>query len=108
MERKSKAETFVGFVVRARKCKIGFNACATLKKADLMIVCKTASLNSKKEALSLSKKLKCELISFNDQTLEELTHKENAKVMAVVDKSLSEAIKKEAQNEFTVVIWENN
>ena len=107
MENKTKAQTFVGFVVRSRKYKIGFNACATMKKADLMIICKTASENSKKEGLSLSKKLKCELISFNNENLCDLVHRENAKIMAISDKALANAIKMQTQGEFTVVSQEN-
>ena len=108
MENKTKAQTFVGFAVRSRKFKIGLNACATMKRAELMIICKTASENSKKEGLSLSKKLRCELICFKDEKLEDLVHRENAKIMAISDKALANAIKKEAQDEFTVVSQENN
>ena len=107
MENKTKAQTFVGFAVRSRKFKIGFNACATMKKAELMIICRTASENSKKEGISLSKKLRCELITFNNEDLCDLVHRENAKVMAISDKALANAIKTQAQCEFTVVSQEN-
>ena len=37
MENKTKAETFIGFAIRARKSRIGVNASLTLKKANLVI-----------------------------------------------------------------------
>lgn len=92
MEIKSKAETFIGFAMRTGKYRIGLNAVATLKKASLMIVCKTASENTVKSAEKLAKKLSCPLIVHSNKTLEEITHRENAKVMAIIDKDLSKAI----------------
>lgn len=96
---KSKAETFIGFSIRAGKYKIGFNACATLKKANLIIVCNSASENSKKEAESLSKRFKCPLLE-SVKPLSSLTHKENAKVMAITDTALATAIINQSENDF--------
>ena len=56
LENKTKAQTFIGFAIRARKCKIGMNALQTLKTIDLMICCKTASDNTKKQAQKIAKK----------------------------------------------------
>ncbi len=92
MQERSKAETFIGFALRARKCKIGLNAACTLKKAELVIVCGTASENTKNDATKLAKKLRCEVLETTGKTLEELTHKENVKVMAITDKALAKAI----------------
>lgn len=78
-----------------------------MKKAELMIICKTASENSKKEGISLARKLRCDLICFNEKTLEELTFRENAKIMAIADKGIANAIKTQAKEEFTVVSQEN-
>ena len=97
---KSKAETFVGFAIRSGKYKIGFNACQTLKRANLLIVCNTASENSKKEAISLSKKLKCQLVESVIFTLSQLTHRENAKIMAITDTKLAQAILSQTENDF--------
>ncbi len=97
---KSKAETFVGFAIRSGKYKIGFNACATLKRANLLIVCSTASENSKKEAISLSKKLKCQVVESVVKTLSQLTHRENAKIMAITDTKLAQAILSQTENDF--------
>ena len=102
MENKTKAQTFIGFAIRARKCKIGTNAVATLKKANLVIVCHTAADNTKKEADKLAKKFKCPIIETVGVRLEEITHKENAKVMAIADRELSLAILNNSENDFNV------
>ena len=93
MENKTKAETFIGFAIRARKSRIGVNASLTLKKANLVIVCSSASENTKKDADKLAKR-------FNCPVLEEFTHRENAKVMSVCDKKLSEAILNNSEEDF--------
>ena len=92
METKTKAETFIGFAMRTGKFRIGANAAATLKKASLMIVCNTASENTKKDAEKLAKKFHCPLLEPTEKTLGQMTHRENAKVMAIADKELSKAI----------------
>ena len=97
---KSKAETFIGFAMRTGNFRIGANAAATLKRANLMIVCSSASENTKKEAEKLAKKFKCPLIEPTGKTLEEITHRENAKVMAIADKNLSAAILDNLEKEF--------
>lgn len=100
MENKTKAETFIGFVMRAKKFRIGANACATLKKVYLIIVCGTASENTKKEALKLSKRFACPLIEARGKTLDEMTHRENVKVMAIEDRALSKAILDNSEKDF--------
>ena len=99
MQEKTKVDTFIGFVIRSGKYKIGTNACATLKKAELMIVCNTASENTKKDALKLSKKLRCELYETIGKQLAESVFKEKAKVMAITDKALAKAIIENAEND---------
>lgn len=100
MINKGKAVTFVGFSIRARKCKIGVNACKTLKSAELIILCKTAGEDTKKEAYALKNKFNCELIITNGFTLEEITFKDNAKVMAITDCSLAKGITENLQEDF--------
>lgn len=97
---KSKCETFIGFAIRARKCKIGVNACKTLKKAKLIAVCSSAGESTFKEAEKLAAKFSCPLLITKGRTLESMTHKDNAKVMAVTDAALSQAILKVKEEEF--------
>ncbi len=100
MENKSKAQTFIGFAMRTGRFKIGVNAVYTLKKANLIIVCKTASENTKKESEKLAKRLSAPLIETAKFSLSELTFRENAKVMAITDKDLAKAIMDNLDLEF--------
>ncbi len=100
MESKGKAQTFIGFAIKARKCKIGLNAILTVKKANLIIVCDSASDNTKKQAEKYASRFHCPMIVAVKQTLEQLTHKENAKVMAITDPALARAIKENIQDDF--------
>ena len=100
MENKTPAETYIGFAVRARKFKVGVNAVKTLKKAELLILCRSASLNTKKESAKLAKKLKAPLIITVKKDLEEITYIGNGKLMAVLDKELSKAILSAKNGEF--------
>ena len=102
MENKSKANTFIGFAIRARKFRIGMNAVQTLKSINLLIVCNSASENTKAEALKVANKYHCTLIMTNTAKLEDITHRENAKVMAVADKALAKAILDNIENDFIV------
>ena len=101
MENKSKAETFIGFAMRTGKFRIGTNAVATLKKAQLVIVCSTASDNTKKGAVKLARKFGSPLLETKNKSLEQITHRDNAKVMAIADKQLSDAILNNFEEDFT-------
>ena len=89
--------------MRTGKFRIGMNALQTLKSIKLMIVCKTASDNTKEKALGLSKKYKCPILITQTKTLDELTHRENAKVMAISDTALAQAIYKNSEKDFIAV-----
>ena len=102
MENKSKANTFIGFVIRARKFRIGMNAVQTLKSINLLIVCNSASDNTQAEALKVANKYHCPLIMTKEAKLEDITHRENAKIMAVADKALAKAILDNIENDFIV------
>ena len=104
MEKKSKAETYVGFAIKARKVKTGYNACETLKKSHLIIVCKTASENTKKASVSLANKLKCGVLITKNETLESITYKDGIKVIAINDYNLAKAITEQAKDEFTPIL----
>ena len=109
MENKGKAQTFIGFAIRTGKFKIGFNAVMTLKKADLIIVCKTASENSKKQAEKLARRFNAPLLQTVENTLSELTHRENAKVMAIAEKNLAKAVIDNSENQFIArILGEEN
>lgn len=102
MENKTKAQTYIGFSIRNGKSKIGTGAVETLKRANLMILCCTASENTVKQAKKLARKLNAKLI-MTTTPLEEYTFKPNGKVMAICDKDLAKAILDHSEKEFVEV-----
>lgn len=94
----SKAETFIGFALKSGKYKLGANTIETLKKAKLIIVCDSASENSKNDAVKFSKKFQCPILKTEGKTLAELTHKSNVKMMAITDNNLAKAIIENKEN----------
>ena len=91
MEARSKGETFLGFAVKAGKFRTGANTVSVLKKAYLVIVCKTATENCVKQARKDAKKHNCPLVKTAEKTLEELVYKP-VKTGAVTDAGLAKAI----------------
>ena len=107
MEQKSKVATFIGFSIRAGACKNGLNACATLKRANLMLVCYSTGKSTVDKATLLAKKLNCPILITKNKLLEDFTHKSNSKVMAITDKALAKAIIDNAKEDFSSIIQEN-
>ena len=103
MENKSKAQTLIGFCIKAGKCKIGTNAVATLKRAYLVIVCDSASDNAKDIALSYGKKFNCPVIKTQGVSLEQIVHKDNAKMMAISSKEFAKSITDYMENQFSIL-----
>ncbi len=101
MENKVKAETFIGFAVRARKIRFGFNTLATLKKAFVILVCKTAAENTVKAAVKYGGKYGCKVFRTNNKTLSELSHKDGVKIAAITDYSLAKAVIENAAEALT-------
>lgn len=106
MENKSKAATFIGFAIRKGSYKIGVNAIFTLKKANLLILCKSAGSDTTRQALKLSKRFRCKLYKTEEKLLSEYAFKENAKLMAITDEALSVSIQNNSENEFIEVLGE--
>ena len=77
------------------------NAVQTLKSINLLIVCCSASENTKEQAQKVASKYHCPMIITNEIKLEQITFKENSKVMAITDKSLAKAILDNCKNDFT-------
>ena len=101
MQTKSKAETFIGFCVKSGKCKLGFNSVETLKKAKLLILCRSTEENSKKQAIKLKNRFNCPLLITTDKNLEDYVYKPNVKIMAITDNALKDAVFNNKGNELT-------
>jgi len=95
-----KVNSYIGFAKKSGNLKCGINAIATLKKAELLIICNTATANSFSETDKLISKFKCRaFISVTDK-VENLSGKENCKLIAVTDKKLAEAIINNSGSDF--------
>lgn len=102
MQTKSKVETYLGFAIKKRALITGCDSVARLKKANLVVLCATASENAKKQAQSISKKLNCYLIE-SKIPLEDVTGKLNCKIAAVTDENLASAIVNNLNENFSVI-----
>lgn len=97
----NKIFTYVGFAIRSGKVKLGVNAIASCRgKIPLMILCDTASENTKKDARSLARKFGAKLILSKETTVETLTNKPLCKLCAVLDESLANAIENNVDDNF--------
>ena len=100
MENKSKAETFIGFAVRAGKFRSGANTLSTLKKAYLILVCNTASENTVKLAKKYAEKYRAKVLLSTERALSNISHKEGIKIAAITDFSLANAVMENAAPDF--------
>ncbi len=103
MENKSRAETFIGFAVRAGKFRSGQNTLATLKKAYLIIVCETAAENTVKTALKYGAKYRSRVFKTCGTALSDLAHKDGIKIAAITDNSLAKAVIDSAAPQLTEI-----
>ena len=103
MENKSRAQTFIGFCVRARKITTGAGAIDYLKKdVWLILVCSTASQNSLAAAKKYAKRHACPLMMCYSG-LENAVNKADCKMAAVRDKGLAQAICNSADENFQLI-----
>ncbi len=103
MENKSKAETFIGFAVRAGKMRTGLNTLSTLKRAYLIIVCHTAAEATIESAVKYAEKYKCAAFKTSVKPLEDYIYKQGVKIAAVTDRGLAKAISENSGTEFTAI-----
>lgn len=102
MEKRAKAESYIGFCLRARKIVLGTGATDCLKKgAYLIMVCSTASSNCLKLAQKYARRHSCPLMVCKSG-LENAVHKAGCKVAAVTDRGLAEAIISAADENFEI------
>ena len=68
-----------------------------------MLVCATASKNTLSDAMSLAKKHGATLVMTKTITVEDFFDKENARLAAILDENLSEAILKNLTEEYEII-----
>lgn len=80
---------------------MGSNAVGTLKKAFLIIICDSASEGTKKLARSYANKFHCPLM-VSKKLLEDITGKQNCKLVALTNKDLATAIISNQDDYFSI------
>ena len=90
---KSKAESYIGFAIKAGKAVLGYNAIVVTKaKKHLLICCNTASDNAIDKIIKLAHKERCPLAMLYKGSLEQITGKKNCKVIAICDENFATAL----------------
>lgn len=100
MENKSKAESYIGFCLRARKITLGSGAVDCLKRGVcLIIVCSTGSQNCFSLAQKFARRHSCPLMVCHCG-LGRAVNKPGCKIAAVTDFQLAKAIVGAADENF--------
>lgn len=87
-----KIEAYLGFSIKSNKVVFGFDAlCETTKRVSLVVVCPTVNPKVEQKLVTLCANKKWVMVKTNN-VLGELIHRDNCKVLAILDKSLANAI----------------
>ena len=90
----NKLETLLGFAVKSGKIVFGFdNLCETRKNVKIVVCSPTTNEKVKQKLILLCQHKSWKLIETIDK-LEDLIHRDNCKVVGLLDRSMSEAILK--------------
>lgn len=101
----SKTFSYFGFAIKSGNLWAGINSVCDIKKGVYLIaVCRSASANTKKDAVKFANKYGCALIETVKEDLSAFVGKENCKIVAVTEENLADAILKNIDLDFTVLI----
>ena len=86
-----KIDVYIGFAIKSGKILFGIdNVKLSRKRIYLLLLCRTASDNLKKEAYRFAENKNIQLFE-TEETIESLTHKNNCKLAAILDENLAKA-----------------
>lgn len=101
---KSKVETYIGFCIKSGKISIGSGAISTLKGGvKLLILDGNAAKNSKRLALKFKNRFGCPLVICKEG-FESAVNREGAKIAALKDGELSDAILKNLDDNYELYV----
>lgn len=103
--KKDKAETLTGFAVKAAKLIYGADNITKGRRKALVMLCASASENTRKEIERFCKQTGTDLI-ITKKPLEDIVHKKNCKVIAFKDSQMAEAVKKNINENYTLIVAE--
>jgi len=95
----NKISSYVGFAIKSRKVLVGQSIIKQNRDKQIycILLCKSATENLLNLAQNVAKKQNCELIIV--ESLEEVTHKDGIKIIAITDENLGKAIINNKENE---------
>lgn len=94
----NKAKTYIGFAIRSRTIKFGVDDICKCKKSELIIVSDSLQESSMKKVLAFAEKNHIDLLKLSLDDFENLLDNKSVKVVAILDKNLALAIKKNLTN----------
>lgn len=90
----NKLESLLGFAVKSGKIVFGFdNLCETRKKVKMVVFSPSTADKVKQKLVLLCEYKSWELVETTD-LLEDLIHRDNCKVVGIIDTNMASAIKK--------------
>ncbi len=90
----NKAKTYIGFAIKSRSIKYGVDDICKLKKIDLIIVSESLQESSMNKVVKHSEQIKADLLKLGLENFEDLLDNKSVKAIAILDKNLAVAIKK--------------
>ena len=93
MQEINKISAYIGFAIKSGSVLYGIdNIINTSKKIQLIIMCNTNNQKVKFKLENYAEKNATKLIETKNITLNEITHKNNVKVIAILNKNIATAI----------------
>ena len=94
----SKIKSYVGFAIRSREIKYGIDDIMAAKGSKLILISKSLAESSYNKLGMFAKNNNISLILLESDEFAELVQSENIKAIAILNKGLADAIKKNLAN----------
>ena len=91
----SKIKAYIGFAIKSRSIKYGIDDIMNVKRIQFIMLSDRLAESSKNKIINFANKNNCEFIEFPANDFSELFNgNESIKAISIIDKGLSDAIKK--------------
>ena len=90
----NKAKTYLGFAIKSRAVKFGVDDISKCKKAELILVSDSLRESSFNKITKFSTQNNIDLLKIGLENFEDLLDNKSVKAVAILDKNLALAIKK--------------
>ena len=90
-----KIKPYIGFALKSRSIKFGVDDITKCKKTQIIIYSEELAKSSEEKLIKFATENRCEIFKLNSAQFDELIDEQiNVKALAVLDKNLAVAIKK--------------